>query len=95
MIQRLAEQTLQLNLEKRPHQRPVKHAVRRCSIGKACIGLLGEETCSSGTKAGLARGGRSLKQGKGLGKWHLPAPLFLEESRSDVCPSGICSEISK
>ena len=65
------------------------------SVGMVCTGLFREGTHRTKPEAGLARGGRSLKQGKGLGKWHLPAPLFLEESRSDVCPSGICSEISK
>ena len=29
------------------------------------------------------------------GKWPLPAPLFLEESPRDLCPSRMCSEIRK
>ena len=33
--------------------------------------------------------------GCGGEKWHLPAPLFLEECPNDLCPPRICSAFSK
>lgn len=75
--------------------------IQRHSVGKICVGLLGEVIHSTRTETGLSEGvghgvrklvsasamvvptgGSMFMMRSREGKWHLSAPLFLEQSLS-------------